>query len=257
MERPVLEFVEDPYDEQTARTLIDGFQKTGCAVLPHVFTRDTVDPFLQQLQAAVYDNGVEYTMPDDLPHHVWAAQASRVRQILVPALTHTLAAGLPSLSNSMWIIQPEGRPDLVPAWHKDREPEGMPGSEYQYPKDVFMGFYFEDLTEEKGPLRLIPGSHWDSRITPYTGEPDKIVLANKEDGVLLDQRVWHCGVPRTVPGIRILVVYAYYLAPVHYGHVPKMPRAQREIWMRQTKRDDQAFWGGPFVLPEDQDQSED
>ncbi len=133
----------------------------------------------------------------------------------------------------------------------------MPGAEYQYPKDVFVGFYFEDLSEEKGPLRLIPGSHWDSRITPYTDHPREIVLANKEDGVLLDQRVWHCGAPRSVPGVRVLVVYAYYLAPVHYGHVPKMPRGKREIWMRQTGRLDQAFWGGPFAPPGDEDPSED
>ncbi|MHC4400581.1 MAG: hypothetical protein ACYTG0_12970 [Planctomycetota bacterium] len=99
----------------------------------------------------------------------------------------------------MWIIQPAGKPDLVPKWHKERDPDGMLGSDRQYPKDVFVGVYFEYLTEEEGQLRVIPGSHWDARITHHTCHRHEIVLANKEDGVLLNQRVWHCGVPRTPP----------------------------------------------------------
>ncbi len=252
MEQPALEFVEDKYDEATVRNIIADFQKKGYAVLPNLFKRETVDPYLDQLKAAVYNDGIEYRIPDDSVLHVWAAQAPRVRQILIPALTHTMANGLVSLCNSMWIITPHDKPDLVPTWHKDREPEGMPGNEYHYPIDAFVGFYFEDLDEERGPLKVIPGSHWDSRITPHTGEPHDIVLSRKEDGVLLDQRTWHCGSPRSIPGIRILVVYAYYLVPVHYSHVHKMPQSQREIWMKQTRRKDLAFWGGTFGPPENQ-----
>lgn len=246
MNQPALDFIQESYDEETVRSLIEDFQKKGYAVLPNLFKRETVDPFLQQLQEAVYFNGLEYRIPDDSLLHVWAAQAPRVRQILTPALTHTVAAALPSLCNTMWIIAPHDRPDLVPAWHKDREPDGMPGKEYHYPIDVFVGFYFEDLTLEKGPLKVIPGSHWDTRITPHTNHPHEIVYSKKEDGLLLDQRIWHCGVPRTVPGLRFLVVYAYYLVPVHYGRVHIMPRIQREIWMRQRSRRDLAFWGGTF-----------
>ena len=191
MEEPALRLSQEAYEEETVEEIIHSYQTKGYAILPGVLERDSVDPFLKQLEAAAYHDGVEYRMPDDLPLYVWAAQAPRVRQILVPALTHTQAAGIPSLCNTMWMIQPQDQPELVPTWHKDREPEGMPGSEYHYPIDVFVGFYFDDVTEEKGPLKVIPGSHWDSRITPYTGEPHEIALCRKEDGVLLDQRVWH------------------------------------------------------------------
>ncbi len=249
MEQPRLRFTQDAYAEEAVAEIIRSFQTKGYAVLPNVFERESVDLFAEQLRAAVDHDGIEYRICDDSPLYVWAAQAPRVKQVLVPALTHTAAAGLPSLCNTMWIIQPHDRPDLVPAWHKDREPEGMPGSEYHYPIDVFVGFYFEDLTDDRGPLRAIPGSHWDSSMTPFTEAPQDVVLCRKEDGLLLDQRIWHCGTPRTVPGIRCLAVYAYYLVPVHYGHVPQMPAIQREIWMRQTTRREQAFWGGAFAPP--------
>jgi hypothetical protein len=58
--------------------------------------------------------------------------------------------------------------------------------------------------------------------------------------------------PRTIPGMRLLVVYAYYLVPVHYGHVHVMPLIQREIWMKQKNRDDLAFWGGIFAPPKEE-----
>ena len=250
MEDIALRFTDEPYAEETVREFIDGFQSKGYAVLPNVFDRDSVDGYLAQLRDAVRFDGIQYVMPDDSPLHVWAAQAPRVRQILAPALTHSVAPGIPAMCNSMWIITPHDCPEMTISWHKDREPDGMPGNDYHYPIDVFVGFYFEDLDEERGPLNVIPGSHWDSRITPYTGEPHDVVLCNKEDAVLLDQRVWHCGTPRAIPGLRILVVHAYYLAPVHYGHVPPMPRSQHALWMRHKgRRSDQAFWGGPLAPP--------
>jgi ectoine hydroxylase-related dioxygenase (phytanoyl-CoA dioxygenase family) len=149
----------------------------------------------------------------------------------------------------MWLISTEDLTDQVPGWHKDREPEGMPGKEYHYPIDVFAGFYFDDVTDEKGPLKIIPGSHWDGMITPYTDHEHRSVYCRKEDGIILDQRTWHSGTPRTVPGMRFLVVYAYYLVPVHYGRTHIMPSIQREVWMKQTTRNDQAFWGGTFGPP--------
>jgi hypothetical protein len=106
MEPPALEFVEEPYDDDTLNALITGFQKTGYAVLPNVFERQSVDPFLKQLQAAVYHDGIEYGMPDDALLHVWAAQAPRVRQILVPAMTHTAAAGLSALRHPQFFHPP-------------------------------------------------------------------------------------------------------------------------------------------------------
>ena len=250
MENPALEFVADPYEQKTVDSLIDVYKQKGYAVLPNVFKRETVDPFVDRLKEAVYHNGIEYMIPDDSLLHVWASQAPRVRQILTPALTHTVAAPPISMCNTMWIVTSHDQPDTVPTWHKDREPDGMPGKEYHYANDVFVGFYFEDVTDETGPLEVIPGSHWDATVTPYTDHPHEKIYLNKEDGLLLDQRIWHQGTPRSIPGLRFLVVYAYYLVPIHYGRAHVMPRIQRELWMKQTKRNEQAFWGGVFQPPQ-------
>jgi ectoine hydroxylase-related dioxygenase (phytanoyl-CoA dioxygenase family) len=249
IKQPSLKFVDENYDKKTVRGILKQFQTDGYAVLPEVFVRGSVDAFVEELQSVVYFNGLEHRIPDDSLLHVWAAQAPRVRQILTPALTHTSAAALPSLCNTMWLISTQDLTDQVPGWHKDREPEGMPGKEYHYPIDVFAGFYFDDVTDEKGPLKIIPGSHWDSSITPHTGHRHISVYCRKEDGLILDQRTWHSGTSRTVPGMRFLVVYAYYLVPVHYGTTHIMPSIQRKIWMRQTTRREQAFWGGTFAPP--------
>ncbi len=251
MKQPSLKFVEEKYDDETVKKIVEQFQRDGYAVLPDLFQRESVDPFVEELKEAVHFDGLGYTIPQASPLHVWAAQAPRVRQIITPTLTHTAASALPSLCNTMWLLSTQDLTDQVPGWHKDREPEGMPGNEYHYPIDAFVGFYFDDVTDEKGPLTIMPGSHWDASVTPYTDAPKKKVYCRKEDGILLDQRTWHCGRPRTVPGMRYLVVYAYYLVPVHYGQVHVMPDAQREIWMKQQGRLDQAFWGGIFAPPKE------
>ena len=85
MERPAWKFVDGTYDEEAVKTIINGLQETGPALLPNLFQHDTIDPFLtrarsapqkdletcvdgaqklqrktlKQIHAAVYDDGVE------------------------------------------------------------------------------------------------------------------------------------------------------------------------------------------------------
>lgn len=40
-----------------------------------------------------------------------------------------------------------------------------------------------------------------------------------------------------------------HITELRYGHVHRLPRSQREIWHKQTRRLDQAFWGGTFGPP--------
>lgn len=250
-ELPALRFVDQAYDDDTLGSILAAFREKGYARLPAVFERPTVDGFLGQLHGAMSHNGIELKVPDESPLSIWAAKAPRIRQVLGPALSHSVAQPRPCLYMSIWAIQPESECGGVATWHKDREPDGMAGSEYHYPKDVFVGMYFEDVEERLGPTRIVPGSHRDLALSPYAGSPHEDICCRKEDAYLLDQRAWHCGTPRTAPGTRTLVVYGYFPVPLHYSSPLVMPRAQQQAWVRATKREDRAFFGGIFAPPEE------
>ena len=170
--------------------------------------------------------------------------------MLPRALSHSVANPLPCLYITTWLIHPEGVPGLEVKWHKDREPDGMAGKEYHYPEDVFVGIYFEDMDEDgKGPSRIIPGSHRDLSLSPFSGAAQQSIFCRKQDAFLLDQRSWHRGIPRTAPGPRVLAIHGFFPVPFHYSFPFTMPAAQEAAWVEAKSAKDRAFWGGIFAPP--------
>ncbi|MBI5545274.1 MAG: phytanoyl-CoA dioxygenase family protein [Deltaproteobacteria bacterium] len=253
MEKPALEFVESPYSTSEVEELTRQFRERGWVILPDVLKRETVDPFVRQLESLMVHVGHKYSIPDDSPHYLHAVFAPRGRQVLPSSLSHSVAKPLPSLHTTILVIQTKGDASDIPEWHKDREPDGMAGAEYHYPLDVFLAYYFEDMTDDHGPTLVIPGSHRDVRMTPQTpGVPVDTIYCRKQDALLIDQRTWHRGTPRKVPGTRFLFVYGLCAIPHFYGPTFHMPRSQRRAWMNASSTRERVFLGGPFAPP-DQD----
>ncbi len=251
MEKPALEFVNELYSDDEVDKMLSQFREKGWVILPDVLKRESVDPFVVQLEELMYHDGLQYNIPDDSPHYLHAVFAPRGRQLLPDALSHSQAKPVPSLHITIIIIQADADSSYIPDWHKDREPDGMPGKEYHYPLDVFLAFYFEDMTDDHGPTQVIPGSHRDLSLTPFLEDaPLDTIYCRKQDALLIDQRTWHRGTPRVVPGSRFLFVYGLYALPHLYGNTHHMPRAQRRAWMKAKTSKDRVFLGGPFAPPD-------
>jgi hypothetical protein len=252
MDEPALKFVEDPYGEDQIDGMVREFQETGYVVLPDAVRRESVDPFMEQIEALMVFDGLQCAIPDHAPHHVWSAFAPRARQVLPLVLSRSSARASPSLHTTIQVIETEETRGYAPDWHKDREPEGMPGEQYHYPLDVFLAFYFEDLTEDHGPTLVIPGSHRDVSLTPFNDSPVEPIICRKQDAVLLDQRTWHRGSPRKAQGIRFLIVYGISAMPHFYSSVLQMPRSQRRAWMNAKNTKDRIYLGGPYAPPDEE-----
>lgn len=250
MSQTSLEYNEEKFSEEEIHSLVDQFQEKGFVILPSVFKRKSVKKFKAELEEIMNFNGTAYTIPDDQPHYLTAALAPRGRQVLPYALSHSVAKPMPALHTSIFVIETdEMRGQYAPEWHKDREPDGMPGKEYHYPLDVFLAFYFEDIDDEHGPTQIIPGSHRDISLMPNTDAPVQSIHLNMEDALLIDQRAWHKGVARKAPGTRFVFVYGMYAMPQHYGTTFKMPKIQLHHWMNATNLKDRVFLGGPYAPP--------
>lgn len=253
MDKPALEFVEELYTEGEQKKMLAEFRDKGYVILPDVLKEETVGPFREQLDEVIVNTGLGWTIPHESPHYVHSMYAPRGRQLLPAALSHSQAKPRPCLHTTIVIIQKDGDTSYIPDWHKDREPDGMAGKEYHYPLDVFLAFYFEDITDEHGPTQVMPGSHRDLTMTPHNKDlPVDTIYCRKQDALLIDQRTWHRGTARTVEGTRFLIVYGLYAMPFFYGNVAHMPVAQRRAWISAQNSNDRILFGGPFAPPDRQ-----
>jgi hypothetical protein len=250
MNETSLIYNQNPYSKEEVDCFLEQFREKGYVVLPKVFERDSVLAFRRELESIMYFNGNAYTIPDDSPHYIAGALAPRGRQPLSGSLSHSIAQSMPALHTTIIVIETdEMRGQYAPGWHKDRQPDGMPGAEYHYPQDVFLAYYFEDVDEDHGPTQIIPGSHRDVNMKPNTDAPVESIILNMEDALLIDQRAWHRGVSRKAPGTRFVIVYGMYAMPQHYGSTFQMPRMQMHHWMNAKTTKDRVYFGGPFAPP--------
>lgn len=120
---------------------------------------------------------------------------------------------------SAWKSGP-GRPDQN--LHVDYRPIDLPEDLASDPRvrlPIFIAtahFYLNDITEELGPTRMIPGSHRAGR-RPRTNETDwnginqQSVMVNAGDVVMFRSEIWHRGSANTGTDTR-------YLIQVHYAN---------------------------------------
>lgn len=94
------------------------------------------------------------------------------------------------------------------SWHRDFVPPG------DWPLSVNTILYLDDMTPEKGPTLVVPGTHRgtelppaDRRDQPLDGEV--AVLAQAGDAVFINSAVWHSGGRNRSDSLR-RGIYLYY-----------------------------------------------
>ena len=100
-----LVFNTEEYSDAEIQSFIKQFQDKGYVILPKVFERESVVKFKNELEGIMYFNGCAYTIPDDSPHYMAAALASRGRQVLPYALSHSVAKAMPALHTTIIVIE--------------------------------------------------------------------------------------------------------------------------------------------------------
>ena len=116
-----------------------------------------------------------------------------------------------------WMTGP-GRPDQ--SLHADWQPLTLPEDVMADPRvsiPVYIStahFYLDDLTEELGPTRFVPGSHRAGRApggdTNWNGHGEQSILCAAGDVVIFRSEVWHRGTANHSDRVR-------YLLQVHYA----------------------------------------
>ena len=103
-------------------------------------------------------------------------------------------------------------------------------------------FYLDDVTEELGPTKIIPGSHKAGRVpdgdTTWNGQEPQSILCNAGDVVTFRSEIWHRGSRSTSSDNRYLlqVFYSNRMVTQKFPPYPHGFRLNKEILAQATPR---------------------
>ena len=94
------------------------------------------------------------------------------------------------------------------SWHRDFAHPG------DLPLSINTILYLDEMTEERGPTYVVPGTHRGTERPPQgrTNEPlpgEVAALANAGDAVFINSAIWHSGGRNQTDGLR-RGIYLYY-----------------------------------------------
>ena len=158
-----------------------------------------------------------------------------VEQIIGPfvQLDNLTLAAFPSLPKE----EAQGR---VSGWHRDRWAH-MPTGEYERPTALNAICYLQDLTEEYGPLRVIPRSHVrpvaiEEDARPHPHPEEALIYARAGDIVLTHNGLLHSGTPNVSGERRFFFSIFYNLSWLKHTDVFDGPNCSQLIdWARQRR----------------------
>lgn len=201
------------------------FKENGYIVFEGVFGRAQVQAWID-----TYDDLVErQTAPGQEPKKWLDSIVEYEPALMLPAVAHpTLldfaekAMGpfvqLENLTfyNFEPVSKGEGAGEVI-GWHRDRWGWLPEGPQYIKPSGCNAIIYLQDLTDERGPLRLVSGSHrTDTSVADEHRKerhPDELLLYPAAGDVVFTHcSLFHSGTPNTSGGPR-------HFLSLYYNHV--------------------------------------
>ncbi len=198
--------IETIQDEMILRPYIRAFEDEGFAHFQAVYTDDQVKAFHDLHPAVVADS--RFADGSDIVPGTVSGLLERYPRRVLPTVTHPLLLGFAEavmgpfvqLDSAVVNAEPPSSREMRmrPAmWHRDRF-GSVPPNVYMRPTSVAFLSYLQGMTDDVGPLRVIPGSHRESRLV--TGEAlyepsvdELLVRAEPGDVVAIHHNLLHSG----------------------------------------------------------------
>jgi hypothetical protein len=200
--------------------LVDELERAGFVILRGAFAATQADAILAELSAAlvrasrtepalVGPAGGIYAARNVLS--LWPAAADVWRSSLRRPLGEVLGRGF-GLVRALYFDKPPDQTWALP-WHKDLtiavRANRLPGERFRKPTvkagvphveapvEVLRAMltariHLDDVTEENGPLKVIPGSHRSGKALELGESPPRSILVQRGDVLLMRPLLAHC-----------------------------------------------------------------
>jgi hypothetical protein len=133
--------------------------------------------------------------------------------------------------NAFPSVDPATVSGTVNAWHRDRYSEVPVTPDYTHPLGCNTIFYLQDITEEYGPLRVVPGSHRKSIVPQlewrHKPRADELLIYPKAGDVVFTHcNLLHSGTPNTSGRLRYFMSASYNRSFMRHRDRLDGPRTQ-------------------------------
>lgn len=199
------------------------FKENGYTVFPQLFDQEQVSEWKEkynQLREELFGNHMQktYTITDMVERAPRTMLTFTANPVILDFLELVMGpfVQIGDANFNGFASQPkEDVVNKVNGWHRDMYGFAPNGTDYQIPRQALALTYLEDMTEETGPLRVIPGSHRkevfihpDDKNKPH---PDEEVLSLNAGDVIVFSGILHTGTPNTSDRHRIFIggMYTY------------------------------------------------
>ncbi|HVF10756.1 MAG TPA: phytanoyl-CoA dioxygenase family protein [Abditibacteriaceae bacterium] len=225
------------------------FKAHGFTVFPQFYDTELIqrwrDKFDEMQQDGIASSGRASWWYADMCEHA--------PRIMLPAVAHPVMLDFAEMVLGPFVqldnLTLAGFPSVSPAevkgisgWHRDRWGQVPPTEAYLRPNAINAISYLQDLTEEYGPLRIIPGSHRKA-ITLQPEEctqphPDEQVVHMKAgDVVVVHNALLHSGTPNTSGHTRYFFSVYYNLTWLKHTDNHSGPNIQQLIQQSRARND--------------------
>jgi ectoine hydroxylase-related dioxygenase (phytanoyl-CoA dioxygenase family) len=194
-------------------------ERDGFVLLPAVFSPVQVDSILAQLESALNAHapgailthaGTVYAARNIL--ELWPAAAAIWRQPLLQEILARILGTNFGLVRVLYFDKPPEQTWALP-WHKDLtiavKRHGLPSHRFskptrkagvphvEAPREILeemltARIHLDDVTEENGPLKVVPGSHLSGKEMNLGDTMPRMILAERGGVLLIRPLVAHC-----------------------------------------------------------------
>jgi len=227
------------------------FKGNGFTILPKVFDQAQIDEWIslypslikrQTLPGADQDQRWLSSVVEYEPHAMLPAVTNEkildfAEMVMGPfvQLDNLTFMAFPSLSKE----EANGK---ISGWHRDQWSSFPLGNDYIWPKACNAICYLQDLTDDNGPFRVIPGSHRahlsieeDNHQKKHRDE--KIYYPSAGDVVFTHCGVVHSGTPNTSGKLRYFFSIYYNLSWLRHRDNHSGPNVAKIIAMARKNND--------------------
>lgn len=223
---------------------LEEYKEHGFTVFLGVYDDATMQSWREEHQrlCAIYDqwwfgNMLEYAPRLMLPAVANPAILDFAEQVMGPSvqLDNLTLAGFQS-------VPAEQAAGKVSGWHRDRWGQVPRSAAFERPLAINAICYLQDLTDEFGPLRVIPGSHRrpitippDERNRPHPEE--RLIHMRAGDVVVTHNYLIHSGTPNTSGNVRYFFSVYYNLTWLKHTDNHGGPRTQALLQEARKRHD--------------------